>query len=645
MRPTAKYGTITGDLHGNKIDMSIDTSAMAHIMSILTDLYSDPAMAVIREYSTNALDAHIEAGNDEPIVLSRPTALRPFFTVTDSGVGLSVDQINTIYSRYGASTKRDTDDQTGMLGLGCKSGLTYAAQFTVTAVKNGVRCSVVVSRREDGTGIMEVVDTRSTTESNGVSISIPVSNISDFNNKIDSFLLYLPPSTYRIDGHQPTWLLDKATQITDGIYSVPNYVVSSDQVVMGNVAYALPERTLLSDVWYRKFSIVSFVPMGAVNIAPSREALMMTEQTKKQIAHIQAQYVENVLSAAHSEIANAATASEAFRAIGKWTRQISDMGSRNISVAFIPEWHGERLAKQLTFEGKSLEVNHTRYAVESRPSVRAEFYNDYAVVEGFDKTDISTTDRRKIRAWATENHPKINKVLIGNVVDDVRLADMPRASWNDIRKIKFASNGQPGTGVSLTGTQRIFTGYNQYGYRRRGEVQSMRMDSTKLAGKTLFYCEADFVENLRINWDDDGGDRLLVLIHKTRWPNFLAMFPHAVNYKEWRQAEHDKQIAALTDDDKTWHVHSSDWSMLRHLRGKGTIDDPEVAHFVQVMINGESAAVKEFRKFGSNHGLRDVSFDVQNPLDRYPLADYTAVMSHPTETIEYINLVFGKDAS
>ena len=39
--------------------MSIDQSALSHIMNVLTDLYADPELAVIREYSSNALDSHI----------------------------------------------------------------------------------------------------------------------------------------------------------------------------------------------------------------------------------------------------------------------------------------------------------------------------------------------------------------------------------------------------------------------------------------------------------------------------------------------------------------------------------------------------------------------------------------------------------
>jgi hypothetical protein len=41
--------------------MSIDPSGMAHVMSVLTNLYADAPLAVLREYATNARDSHVAA--------------------------------------------------------------------------------------------------------------------------------------------------------------------------------------------------------------------------------------------------------------------------------------------------------------------------------------------------------------------------------------------------------------------------------------------------------------------------------------------------------------------------------------------------------------------------------------------------------
>lgn len=57
---------VESTLTGETVAMSIDQSVMGHIMSVLTDMYSDPELAVLREYSSNAADAHVEAGVTRP---------------------------------------------------------------------------------------------------------------------------------------------------------------------------------------------------------------------------------------------------------------------------------------------------------------------------------------------------------------------------------------------------------------------------------------------------------------------------------------------------------------------------------------------------------------------------------------------------
>ena len=56
IRHTGNLGT------DDRTAMTFDENAIAHLMSVLTDLYSDPTLAVVREYSTNARDAQIAAG-------------------------------------------------------------------------------------------------------------------------------------------------------------------------------------------------------------------------------------------------------------------------------------------------------------------------------------------------------------------------------------------------------------------------------------------------------------------------------------------------------------------------------------------------------------------------------------------------------
>ena len=66
----------------------IKESGLAHIFNVLRNqLYSDKILAVIREYSANALDAHAEVGKqDTPIEVSLPTKLNLNLEVRDFGI-------------------------------------------------------------------------------------------------------------------------------------------------------------------------------------------------------------------------------------------------------------------------------------------------------------------------------------------------------------------------------------------------------------------------------------------------------------------------------------------------------------------------------------------------------------------------------
>jgi hypothetical protein len=60
------------------VSFGIKQDGLAHIFGVLRNqLYSDKILAVIREYSANALDANVEAGSDKPIVVTAPNSLDP----------------------------------------------------------------------------------------------------------------------------------------------------------------------------------------------------------------------------------------------------------------------------------------------------------------------------------------------------------------------------------------------------------------------------------------------------------------------------------------------------------------------------------------------------------------------------------------
>lgn len=115
----AKAADVLSTGSEDSIDMSIDTADQGVLMMILSEsLYKDPVGSLIREWTSNALDAHTEAGITEPIIvaLKRDEQYNYWFKVTDVGTGMSPERIINVISKYAASTKRTSDKYLGAFG-------------------------------------------------------------------------------------------------------------------------------------------------------------------------------------------------------------------------------------------------------------------------------------------------------------------------------------------------------------------------------------------------------------------------------------------------------------------------------------------------------------------------------------------------
>src|SRR5688572_23276532 len=105
------------------------------IMKIMrSKLYSNPIKVLIQEYLCNARDANREAGCDRAIEVHVPTKFNQSFEVRDYGIGISPERMENVFIRYGESTKRGNNLQTGGFGIGAKSGWSYSDSFSITTV-------------------------------------------------------------------------------------------------------------------------------------------------------------------------------------------------------------------------------------------------------------------------------------------------------------------------------------------------------------------------------------------------------------------------------------------------------------------------------------------------------------------------------
>ena len=114
----------------------------AFILQILrTNTYSDPIGSICREVISNCRDSHREAGKAEipvevELLEDELSNSKRQLVFRDFGVGLSPERMNEVYSVYGESTKRNSNQFTGGFGLGAKTPFAYTDSFQVKTVYN-----------------------------------------------------------------------------------------------------------------------------------------------------------------------------------------------------------------------------------------------------------------------------------------------------------------------------------------------------------------------------------------------------------------------------------------------------------------------------------------------------------------------------
>jgi hypothetical protein len=188
------------------IGMSLDLESAHVLMQMLSkNLYSDAIGSTVRECASNALDSHRRAGTTDPIIVSLKINEQNNyeFAVEDFGTGLDADDVENIISKYGKSTKRNSDTELGMMGLGFKSPLAYSSSFYFVCRKDGVERKYMMYEGEDVNTIDLLYETP-TEEKNGVKVIVPVkyNDRHTFREKIRNQLAYFESVYFDVNVNQ-----------------------------------------------------------------------------------------------------------------------------------------------------------------------------------------------------------------------------------------------------------------------------------------------------------------------------------------------------------------------------------------------------------------------------------------------------------
>jgi anti-sigma regulatory factor (Ser/Thr protein kinase) len=280
------------------IGMSLDLDSAQILMQMLSkNLYSDDIGSAIRECTSNALDSHRRAGIDTPIVVSFKTSdsNNYEFCVEDFGIGLDADDVRNIISKYGKSTKRNSANELGMMGLGFKAPLAYSSSFYFVCRKDGMERKYMMYEGED-TNTIDLLYEKETEQDNGVKIIIPVkySDKYQFMNKIKEQLCYFESvyfdvpedssinNDFIISRHEHFQFSEMSTDrnlhiCLDNVY----YPVDFEKLGISRIEFPIGLRFSLSDGLFP---------------TPNRESLRYTQEAKKIILDKFAEVADNFVT-------------------------------------------------------------------------------------------------------------------------------------------------------------------------------------------------------------------------------------------------------------------------------------------------------------------------------------------------------------
>lgn len=319
---------IVGDQE-ESIEMSVDTESVNHLMMILSsNLYQDPIGSIIREYTSNAIDANVDAGCDEPVLVRlKMVGTNWIFEVQDFGPGLDDKDFRNIISKYGKSTKRDKADQLGYFGLGCKSGFAYTNQFNYTCIKDGMERKYLLYKGESGFTI-DLLHEKKSDEKTGVTVTIPLKyyDNNNFYQGIKSQLAYFDNVYFDIDYANLGWAhkddnLNKMRIFREEDFQWSNIAGRTEMhITLGRVCYPINWNTLGISSLGIPIALRFGLDSGLFPI-PNRENLIWNDRTKelvkKRIADV-ADWFVNKYNATVQHMPNMVVAWDHINTSKKW---------------------------------------------------------------------------------------------------------------------------------------------------------------------------------------------------------------------------------------------------------------------------------------------------------------------------------------
>ena len=314
MKQEYKKGIVSKSEGITTTDFTINTDpSMFQILT--TKVYNNPHLAVIREWSTNACDACIEHGMPVKFDVHLPNREEPYFSVRDYGPGLSNKDMTTLFTTLGASTKRDSDNLNGTLGIGRMAGLAVSDSFIVHSIHQNYKTIYAVALK-DGIPTINKMGSFPSEEPTGLLLQVAVEE-SKFNNyrvKAEQVYKYFD---HKPELNDPTVVLQTPTPIVETDKYIMDERANYNKVLMCQVLYDIPSN--ISDDFAMEYQGVIFKAQpGEVTFNPGRESLNLDTKTLEYFKKVHNDLENTFINDFYESLLNLPNDMDRLNTIKKW---------------------------------------------------------------------------------------------------------------------------------------------------------------------------------------------------------------------------------------------------------------------------------------------------------------------------------------
>lgn len=397
-------------------DMTVDPADLAYLVSLLSNLYTDPEYAVLRELVANGIDSHRQNGNPEtPVEVTLPSIYSPYLVITDHGIGMSRDDLRKVFLSPLKSTKRGDDGTIGAFGIGSKSPYSVAGTYTMETVKDGRKVLIEYSKTDDQTPDFTILHEADTDAPSGVKITVPVAPSNRWYRAAERLFSTWLAGPVMVDGT----LHDKKMADPDSGFthlSGPVWHHESDKtmlhVVLGGIVYPAPGIEAPQGLYL-------VLDPGKVDLTPSRDTVMVNQRTRR--------VLDKVLDTARDEATSLVESAKSQTDTTERLRRLTEAFRNPLVRVFFDTGQRRRLVTKIVNEAYGVKGDNDNF--DLRVTVKT-LHNDkvkttYEPVGRMVATTVLGDDRPLIVCGDADHTPS---AVATNASRILRLSERPESS-------------------------------------------------------------------------------------------------------------------------------------------------------------------------------------------------------------------------